>query len=296
LRQTQNLIFKILNVFLWLKFPPSLSACDAQAGLNLNKIERFSKVSPHLMIGKKTMQKTLMVLGAGYGQLSAIQRGKEKGFKVIATSCYADDIGMSIADIPLTIDTTDIENTLEAARSYNIDGIMTMSTDVALPSVGKVVDELGLVGPSFEATLFSTNKIMMKRRLLEWNIPVANARFVSSVAEARDATNALGLPVMLKAIASSGSRGIIKIEHISQLEEAFNYAHAISNSDAFIVEEFLDGLEFGAQGLVYEGKLEFFYPHNDTVTSPPYLTPIGHSYPMELTENTKKEIVDVVAN
>jgi hypothetical protein len=34
--QTQILILKILNVFLWLKFSPSLA---------LNKIERFSKVS-----------------------------------------------------------------------------------------------------------------------------------------------------------------------------------------------------------------------------------------------------------
>jgi hypothetical protein len=36
--QAQILILKILNVFLWLKFSPSL---------NLNKIEHFSKVSIH---------------------------------------------------------------------------------------------------------------------------------------------------------------------------------------------------------------------------------------------------------
>jgi len=36
LRQAQILILKILNVFLWLKFSPSLL---------LNKIEHFSKVS-----------------------------------------------------------------------------------------------------------------------------------------------------------------------------------------------------------------------------------------------------------
>jgi hypothetical protein len=35
-RQAQILILKILNVFLWLKFSPSLA---------LNKIERFSEVS-----------------------------------------------------------------------------------------------------------------------------------------------------------------------------------------------------------------------------------------------------------
>jgi len=38
LRQSQILILEISNIFLWLKFLPSLSACNAQAGLNLNKI------------------------------------------------------------------------------------------------------------------------------------------------------------------------------------------------------------------------------------------------------------------
>ena len=39
-RQSQILILKILNVFLWLKFSPSLA---------LNKIEHFSKVSVVLL-------------------------------------------------------------------------------------------------------------------------------------------------------------------------------------------------------------------------------------------------------
>lgn len=242
------------------------------------------------------MQKTLMVLGAGFAQLPAIQKGKEKGYAVIATSCYSDDIGMSISDIPLTIDTTDVENTLKAARIHKIDGIMTMATDVALPSVGKVVDELGLVGPSFQTALFSTDKVMMKNRLLERNIPTANARIVRSLSEARDAIKSLELPVMLKAVASSGSRGITRVESTSQLEEAFKYAEAVSGSQDFLIEEFMEGLEFGTQGLVYKGKLEFLFPHNDTVTPPPYLTPIGHSYPMELPENTKQVILDIVAN
>jgi len=32
------------------------------------------------------MGKTLMILGAGYGQLPAIQKTKQRGYKVIATS------------------------------------------------------------------------------------------------------------------------------------------------------------------------------------------------------------------
>ena len=38
MRQTQILILKILNTFLRLKSSPSLSACNAQAGLTLQKV------------------------------------------------------------------------------------------------------------------------------------------------------------------------------------------------------------------------------------------------------------------
>ncbi|MBW1743658.1 MAG: ATP-grasp domain-containing protein [Deltaproteobacteria bacterium] len=241
------------------------------------------------------MHKTLMVLGAGHGQLQAIQRAKERGYRVIATSCYPDDVGMFVADIPLPIDTTDIDKTLEAARAYKVDGIMTMGTDVAIPSIGKVIDELGLVGPSLHATLLSTNKVMMKRRLQEWNVPTAKGIEVRTLTEAKDAIHALGLPVMLKIVDSSGSREITKIDSISQLRDAFDQAKVISRTDSLLVEEFLDGLEFGAQGLVYKGKLKFVFPHNDTVTPPPYLTPVGHSYPMELAKDLEKEIFYIVA-
>ena len=228
--------------------------------------------------------------------MPAIVKAKEKGYRVIATSYSSDDIGMSAADIALTIDTTDTDKTLEAAQAHKIDAIMTMATDVAIPSVGKVVDELGLVGPSFHAALFSTNKIMMKKRMLERGVPTANAIFFKTLSEARDGIQALGLPVILKIATSSGSRGITKIDFISQLEDAFNYARAVSKSNVFLLEKFMEGLEFGAQGLVFEGELKFLIPHNDTVTPPPYLTPIGHSYPMELNEDTKREIFNVVTN
>jgi biotin carboxylase len=241
------------------------------------------------------MKKTLMVLGAGYGQLPAILKSQDKGYKVIATSCFGDDIGMSIADIALKIDTTDIDKILEAARSQKIDGILTMATDVAVPSMGKVVDELGLVGPSFRSALSSTNKVMMKKLLLDCDIPTAKSRFIKSITQAKDAIKALGMPVMLKASTSSGSRGITKIENLSELEGAFHYAKANSKFDTLILEEFLEGFEFGAQGLIYNGELKVFFPHNDTVTSPPYLTPIGHSYPMELKKNLENEIFDIAA-
>jgi len=56
------LILKILNVFLRLKFSSSLSAGNAQAGLTLNKIEHFSKVSiPNIVLlwpEKKTQKVT----------------------------------------------------------------------------------------------------------------------------------------------------------------------------------------------------------------------------------------------
>jgi biotin carboxylase len=56
----------------------------------------------------------------------------------------------------------------------------------------------------------------------------------------------------------------------------------------------MQGLEFGAQGLIYKNNMKFVFAHNDVVTPPPYLTPIGHSYPMSLTEKMENEIKDVI--
>ena len=57
-----------------------------------------------------------------------------------------------------------------------------------------------------------------------------------------------------------------------------------TRSDYFIVEEYVEGEEFGAQAFVQDGKLEFILPHGDYVFKGDTGVPVGHFAPYDLDE------------
>jgi len=67
------------------------------------------------------------------------------------------------------------------------------------------------------------------------------------------------MPVIVKPIDSSGSKGIRRIETIDAFPSAFEYALQFSKDKKVIVEEFLyrDGYQIGGDGFVVNGKLVF---------------------------------------
>ena len=224
---------------------------------------------------------SILILGAGVYQVPAIKKAKLLGYNAIVLSYNVHEYpGYSLADIAIEADTTDIDKVVSIAKEYKILGVFTTGTDVALPALGKVNDELGLTGPSFESCLLSTNKILMKEAFERNHVPASEFKIVYTLREAKKAAGLIGYPVMVKATRSSGSRGISKAESSHELNEAWNYAKQYSNEgDGILVEEFLQGTEFGAQAFIYDNEIKLVCPHNDTVTRPPYCTPIGHSYP-----------------
>ncbi|MHC4175314.1 MAG: ATP-grasp domain-containing protein [Planctomycetota bacterium] len=239
--------------------------------------------------------KTLMVVGAGFGQLPAILTAKKMGLKVIAIDKNADALGMKYADIALPIDVVDIDGATEAGRKYRIDGIMTMQTELPVPTIGKVVDELGLNGVRFEVAKTCTNKIEARRRFAERNIPQPDFRIVSTYEEAADAAKEIKFPCVTKPPDNSGSRGITKVINMNGMESAFMQAIRCSRKEKVLVEEFVEGIEVGAQCFSINGHCEKVLVHNDTMSRPPCMIPTGHSFPSMLDEKTLGETEEAIA-
>ncbi|MBU0762755.1 MAG: ATP-grasp domain-containing protein [Candidatus Altiarchaeota archaeon] len=238
--------------------------------------------------------KKIMILGAGVYQVPAIKAAGSLGYETIVLSREIKKYpGASLADVPLEVDTTDVEGVLSCAREYDVEGVFTSGTDVALPALGRVNDELGLSGPSYEATVFSTNKLLMKEAFLNRSVPTATSWPVDSFSEASAAAEDIGYPLILKPTGTSGSRGVIKVDSKGKLRKAWAYSRRYSRAgEKTLVEEYLTGVEFGSQAFVYDNKIRLICTHNDTVTNPPYLTPIGHSYPFA-DESIEEEVVSV---
>jgi len=233
------------------------------------------------------MSKTIMIVGAGFGQVPAIEKAKDLGYQVIAIDKNPDAIGMSKADISLAVDIIDIKEVVNVAKEYNIDGIMTMQSDIAVPGVGAVVDALSLNGVGLIVANRCSNKIEARELFEKANVPQPDFRVIDTLQEALVASKLIGYPCVIKAPDSSGSRGITKVNNESEVLKAFDEGKKYSRIGKLLVEDFVDGEEIGAQAFSRNGKCIKVLVHNDTISNPPFMIPTGHSFPSFLSDEIR---------
>lgn len=234
--------------------------------------------------------KKLMVLGAGISQLPLIQTAKRMGLYVIVLSNPGSYPGFAWADKIYYEDTTNIDKVVEVSQLEQINGICTTGTDVAVKAIGKVVDTLGVCGVSYDSALMSSNKWAMKLAFLEHDVRTAKFIKVKNIEDAYHALDSLSLPLIFKAVDSGASKGIVKVEHASQVKYAYDAVMRATRQDFFIVEQFIEGIEFGAQAFVYNHTIQFVMPHGDLMFYGDAGVPIGHHVPYELPEEVTRDI------
>jgi biotin carboxylase len=237
----------------------------------------------------------LVIMGAGIYQVPLIQKSMQLGYYTIVVSPFGNYPGIELADEHWALDTRDIDAVLEKSKVAKISGITTTGTDVAVPAIGAVVDALGLSGTCLEASHKCMNKALMKEALRKADIATASYSAVCDYEEALISARKIGYPLMVKATDSSGSRGITKVNNEAEMLEAWQSAKSVTKDTVVIIEEYLNGLEFGGQAIIFEKSLVDFIPHNDTVTPPPYCVPYGHSVPVNLSAKVMKKVENLIS-
>ena len=103
--------------------------------------------------------KRLHVLSGGFYQLPAIRKAQALGHEVFVTDMFEERPGYALAEAHEVIDIVNMERTLDAALRHGIDGILCDTTDVGVPTMAFVADQLGLPGMAFEIALNFTDKL-----------------------------------------------------------------------------------------------------------------------------------------
>lgn len=235
--------------------------------------------------------KKILILGAGIYQVPLIKTAKRLGIYTIVASIPGNYPGFEIADKVYYKNTTDYDAILTIAKEEKIDGIVTAGTDVAVITIGKVCDELGLTGLSEKAARIATDKLLMKENYEKYGVRTARFRkILFSDENYKDKISELNLPLMFKSVDSSGSRGIVKVDDPSDFDSAREIVLANTRSDYFIIEEYISGEEFGAQAFVKDGEIQFILPHGDYVFKGDTGVPIGHFAPYALPEAVIEDV------
>ena len=238
--------------------------------------------------------KKLMIMGAGIYQVPLIRKAREMGLWTIAVSIPGDYPGFECANEVCYINTVDQEAVLKAAREKNIDGIVTVGTDVAVITIGRVCDELKLRGLSLKAASIATDKLLMKECFEKAGVRTARFRKVMLDEDPMTKIEGLEFPLIVKTVDSSGSRGITRVDEPGQIKAAVESVRKVTRKPYYLIEEFIIGDDFGAQAFVSGGKIRFILPHGNYMFYGDTGVPAGHYVPFAMSRKAKLDLENTV--
>lgn len=245
----------------------------------------------------------ILILGAGFMQLNAIRKAKEKGHKIIVSDYLTDAPGKKAADFSEMTSTFDVEGNIKVAKKYEIDGIFTIGTDQPVLTAARVAEALNLpkmIGS--ETALKATNKKYMKQVFVENNIScsrylLVNKEELSSSRVLLDKLSYLNFPIVIKPLDSQGQRGIFKLYGPDEnIIDFMRQTFFFTNKDEIIVEEFCAGDE-----VTISAWVENYHSYILMITDRPLLNvephlgiPDGHIFPSRYTSSHYQIIQELI--
>ena len=210
----------------------------------------------------------------------------------LQTHCFAWEEGAvckSLVDFFYPVSTIDKDQILSLCKEIKIDGIVSIASDVAVPTINYIANKLKLIGTGDSNSEALTNKFFMRERFKE--------NFVTSPQFLRVGNNIslenkikFKYPLIVKPVDRSGSRGVQKVSVPSELSEAISRAQNASFINECIVEEFIDGKEVSVESISWKGEHYILAITDKVTTGEPYFVELEHHQPSQLEPNILDKI------
>lgn len=231
-------------------------------------------------------KKKILLLGGSAQQIVAIEKAKELGYYTVLCDFLPDNPGQHHADKFYLASTTDKEAVLEIARKEDIDGIVAYASDPAAPTAAFVAEALKLPTNPFESVEILCNKDKFREFLAKNGFNAPHACGYGNIEEASRAIRNFELPVIIKPVDSSGSKGATVIRSLDRADEAIRFAFSFSRSKRIIIENFIEKKHrylIGGDVFIVNGQVVLWgllNCHRDERVNK--LVPVGKSYPLDL--------------
>ncbi|GAB3293193.1 acetyl-CoA carboxylase biotin carboxylase subunit [Hymenobacter tenuis] len=201
----------------------------------------------------------LLVANRGEIALRVLRSAKEMGLQTVAIYSEADRNALHVryADEAVCVGPPASKDSylrgdkiLEVCRQLGVDaihpgyGFLSENAEFA-----RMVKEAGLifVGPSPEAMNIMGDKLSAKQAVQAYNIPLVpgTAEAISDVEEAKRIAATVGFPILIKASAGGGGKGMRIVNSAADFEEqmqlAINEAVSAFGDGAVFIEKFVTG-------------------------------------------------------
>ena len=208
------------------------------------------------MIETKTIKK-ILVANRGEIAIRVMRTAKELGIKTVAIYSEADtttahvkyaDEAMLVGPAPSAQSYLNMDRIIEVCKELNVDAVHPGYGFLSENSTfAKMVTDNGItfIGPSPEAIEVMGDKLAAKNAVSAYNVPMVPGvnHAVSQIDEATKIANEIGYPVLIKASAGGGGKGMRVVEKQEdldeQMERAISEAKSAFGNPSVFVEKFI---------------------------------------------------------
>lgn len=233
----------------------------------------------------------IAIIGASYLQRPLVEKAKEMGLRTICFAWPEGAVCKDICDTFYPVSITEKEEILRLCREEQIDGICTIASDVAAPTVAYVAEQMGLTGNSYEASLRAHDKYAMRVALSEAGVECPKFTCVNEfegISGLEDegmselVLSELSFPLIVKPTDRSGSLAVTKVEKNEELLPAVKKALEVSMAHEAMIEEYIEGREISVEMISCRGKHYALQITDKETTGAPHFVELAHRQPSDL--------------
>ena len=242
--------------------------------------------------------KKILLLGGSSQQVIAIETARHLGLYTVLCDYLPDNPGKYHADKFYQESTTDKEKILQIAQQEKIDFIIAYASDPAAPTAAYVAEKMGLPTNPYKAVETLCNKDLFREFLASHGFSTPRAAGFKTKEMALADIKNFTLPVIIKPVDSSGSKGATVLRELSGLDRAIDFAFSFSRGHRIIIEEFIEKKHpylIGGDIFISGGKViqwGLMNCHRDSNVNP--LVPVGKSYPPLLEPKDLQSVKDTL--
>lgn len=230
-----------------------------------------------------------VVIGASRDAIHSIQIAQKNGIYVIGMDGNPEAEGLTYADEARVVDISDVDRVSVAIQEINPDFIIPIPIGRYLSTMGAINERFGLIGPLEQATTYSIDKYLFHEELHKTRLRNIDAFLINHDTE-YDQIKSISFPALFKPRYGSGSRDIFFVNSQKELKDSFS--SVVQKNEDFILEQVVEGTEYGVDGAVINGRLHLILLREKVITPIPVRQAVA--YFSVVADNENEVLIDRV--
>lgn len=223
-------------------------------------------------------KKKIAIIGATEFQDPLIKKAKRMGYETYVYAWKSNDVGERSADHFIPISVVEKENIYADCIRKGINTAVSIGSDITILTANYLQRKFKKPTNPLITDSVGTNKYKMRNAFLKNNVLCPKYICLSRAPKESD-LKGFAYPLIVKPVDRSGSRGIFKVNNFDEVLQVFEQSKNQSFSKKAIIEEFIEGKEYSAESISFNGTHKLLTVTKKYTTGSPHFIEIGHDEP-----------------